>query len=138
MKKIVFAQLDLRQTPITYNAESYFEMNDWTAYEIFFPVQQLFPDEEQMFFALIGNGGEIILGIDYFYCQTNMEILMTYMYEHTPTLDEESTEYIVKAFLNSKVIADIRNYYRKKGFRQNGIKYWRRKPIVYDVDDYPI
>ena len=63
---------------------------------------------------------------------------MTFIYEHTPTLDEESTEYIVKAFLNGKVIADIRNYYRKKGYQQNGIKYWRRKPIVYDVDDYPI
>lgn len=138
MKKIAFAPMNLKQTPITYNGEAYYEMNDWTAYEIYFPVQHLFPDEEQMFFALIGNGGEIIVGIDYFYCQINMEVLMTYMFEHSEFLDEESTEYIVKAFLNGKVISEIRTQYRKQGYQQNGIKYWRRKPIFYDVDDYPI
>jgi hypothetical protein len=135
MKKIGFAQLDIKQSPITYNAESYYELLDWSAYEIYFPVQHLFPDEEQMFFALVGNGGEIILGIDFFYCETIGEILMTYIYEHTPQLDEEASEYIIKAFLNNKIISEVRNYYWKKGYRQNGIRYWRRTPIVINVDE---
>jgi len=138
MKKIGFAPLDIKQSPITYNAESFYELMDWSAYEIYFPVQHLFPDEEQMFFVLIGNSGEITLGIDFFYCQINREILMTYMFEHTPTLDEEASEYIIRAFLNNKIITKVRNFYGKRGYRKNGIRYWRRKPIVIDVDEYPI
>jgi len=137
MKKIAFAAMDLKQE-ITYDAEPYYDMMHWTAYQIYLPVQQLFPDEEQIFFALIGNGGEIILGFDFFYCETNKEILMTYMFEHSEFWDEESKEYIVKAFLNNKVINEVRKFYRRKGYRQNGIRYWRRSPIVIDVDDYPI
>jgi hypothetical protein len=137
MKKIGFAPMNLKQE-ITYDADPYYELNDWTAYKIYFPVQQLFPDEEQMFFALIGNGGEIILGMDFFFCEVNLEILMTYMFDHSEFLDEEASEYIVRAFLTSKIISEIRNYYKKKGYQHNGIRYWRRKPIVIDVDDYPV
>jgi hypothetical protein len=136
MKKIAFAPLDIKQSPITYNAEAYYEMNDWSAYEIYFPVHKLFPDEEQMFFVLIRDClNEIILGIDFFYCEPTSEILLTYIFEHTPTLDEEASEYIIKAFLNNKILSEVRNYYKRKGYRQNGIRYWRRTPIVVDIDD---
>jgi len=138
MKKIGFAELNIKQAPISYSEDTYYEMLEWSAFEINLPIQHLFPDEEQMFFALVGNSGEIVMGIDFFYCEINREILMTYMFEHTPNLDEEASEYIIKGFLNSKVINEVRKFYRKRGFRQNGIRYWRRRPIVIDVDEYPI
>jgi hypothetical protein len=139
MKKIGFAELNLKQAPISYSADCYYEMLEWSAYESYLPIQHLFPDEEQLFFALVSNSGaEIILGIDFFYCEINREILMTYMFEHTPNHDEEASEYIVKAFLNNKIINEVRKYYKRRGYSENGIRYWRRRPIVIDIDDYPV
>jgi hypothetical protein len=139
MKKTSFAPLDIQQSPITYNAEPYYKLQDFWAYEIYLPNESSNADDEQMFFALVdNNANEIILGIDFFYSEPTHEILLTYVFNHPPVLDEEACGYIVKAFLHKKILHEVSRRYKDIGYLYTGIKHWRRTPILADIDSFAV